>query len=30
MTEAARVVLPFRNASQVHGAWAGEQDLPLD
>ncbi|MGH8149017.1 MAG: carotenoid oxygenase family protein [Steroidobacteraceae bacterium] len=29
MAELARVVLPFRNASQVHGAWATEQDLPL-
>ncbi len=29
MSELARVILPFRNASQVHGAWAGEGDLPL-
>jgi len=29
MRELARVVLPFRNPSQVHGVWATEQDLPL-
>ena len=27
--ELARVVLPFRNPSQVHGVWATAQDLPL-
>jgi carotenoid cleavage dioxygenase len=30
MEERARVILPFRNASQVHGAWADETMLPLD
>jgi carotenoid cleavage dioxygenase-like enzyme len=30
MVQLARVILPFRNASQVHGAWATERDLPLD
>lgn len=30
MGEVARVILPFRNASQVHGTWAGERELPLD
>jgi len=29
MTEIGRVRLPFRNAMQVHGAWASEDDLPL-
>lgn len=29
MSQIARVVLPFRNASQVHGTWAGEDVLPL-
>ena len=29
MTELARVLLPFRNAPQIHGIWAGEDDLPL-
>ena len=29
MTEIGRVILPFRNAFQVHGTWAGPQDLPL-
>jgi carotenoid cleavage dioxygenase len=29
MQEVARVILPFRNPSQVHGVWATEQDLPL-
>lgn len=29
MVELARIILPFRNASQVHGTWATEQDLPL-
>ena len=29
MQEVARVILPFRNATQVHGAWFGAQDLPL-
>jgi carotenoid cleavage dioxygenase-like enzyme len=29
MREVARVVLPFRNPSQVHGAWATAHDLPL-
>jgi carotenoid cleavage dioxygenase-like enzyme len=29
MTELARVILPFRNAYQVHGLWATERDLPL-
>jgi carotenoid cleavage dioxygenase len=29
MEECARVILPFRNAYQVHGAWASPQDLPL-
>lgn len=30
MTELARVILPFRNAYQVHGVWATPRDLPLD
>lgn len=30
MTECARVILPFRNAYQVHGAWVQSGDLPLD
>ena len=30
MAECARVILPFRNAYQVHGVWASPQDLPLD
>jgi carotenoid cleavage dioxygenase-like enzyme len=29
MTELARVILPFRNAYQVHGLWATAHDLPL-
>ncbi len=29
MTELARVILPFRNPSQVHGTWATPRDLPL-
>jgi len=29
MQELARVLLPFRNPSQVHGVWATERDLPL-
>ncbi len=29
MGELGRVVLPFRNPSQVHGVWATPQDLPL-
>lgn len=29
MTELARIILPFRNAYQVHGTWASEDDLPL-
>ena len=29
MQELARVILPFRNPSQVHGVWATERDLPL-
>jgi len=29
MTECARVILPFRNAYQVHGVWASDADLPL-
>jgi carotenoid cleavage dioxygenase len=29
MTELARVILPFRNAYQVHGLWATSRDLPL-
>lgn len=29
MTELARVILPFRNAYQVHGAWADASMLPL-
>ena len=29
MTELARVILPFRNAYQVHGAWASARELPL-
>ena len=27
--EVGRVILPFRNATQAHGAWFGAQDLPL-
>jgi carotenoid cleavage dioxygenase-like enzyme len=30
MEECARVILPFRNAYQVHGVWASRQDLPLN
>ena len=29
MEEVARVILPFRNATQVHGAWFGAHELPL-
>lgn len=29
LRELARVLLPFRNPSQVHGVWATERDLPL-
>ncbi|MDB5460006.1 MAG: dioxygenase [Caulobacteraceae bacterium] len=29
MTELGRVILPFRNAYQVHGLWASARDLPL-
>lgn len=29
MQECARVILPFRNAYQVHGVWASPSDLPL-
>lgn len=29
MAEVARVILPFRNAPQVHGTWASEDELPL-
>jgi carotenoid cleavage dioxygenase-like enzyme len=29
MTECARVILPFRNAYQVHGLWASNRELPL-
>lgn len=29
MREVGRVILPFRNAMQVHGAWAADHDLPL-
>jgi carotenoid cleavage dioxygenase-like enzyme len=29
MEECARVILPFRNAYQVHGLWASPHDLPL-
>jgi carotenoid cleavage dioxygenase-like enzyme len=29
MTELARVILPFRNAYQVHGLWTTERELPL-
>jgi carotenoid cleavage dioxygenase len=29
MQECARIILPFRNAYQVHGAWASRDDLPL-
>jgi len=25
----ARVILPFRLSSQVHGVWAGKDQLPL-
>ncbi|NOW47977.1 carotenoid cleavage dioxygenase [Novosphingobium sp. SG751A] len=30
MVECARVILPFRNAFQVHGTWASAGDLALD
>jgi carotenoid cleavage dioxygenase len=30
MTECARVILPFRNAYQVHAIWADARDLPLE
>jgi carotenoid cleavage dioxygenase len=30
MEECARVILPFRNAYQVHGVWASPRDLPLN
>ncbi len=29
MRECARVILPFRNAYQVHAIWASPDDLPL-
>ncbi len=29
MTELARVILPFRNAYQIHGAWASPRELDL-
>lgn len=29
MQECARVILPFRNAYQIHGMWATSADLPL-
>ena len=29
MQELARVFLPFRSSPQVHGTWAGTEDLPL-
>ncbi|UJW84974.1 carotenoid oxygenase family protein [Devosia sp. SL43] len=29
MQECARVILPFRNAYQVHGVWASPDNLPL-
>jgi carotenoid cleavage dioxygenase len=29
MQECARLILPFRNAFQVHGTWASDADLPL-
>jgi carotenoid cleavage dioxygenase-like enzyme len=29
MRELARVILPFRNAQQVHGTWANDDELPL-
>jgi carotenoid cleavage dioxygenase-like enzyme len=29
MQEVARVILPFRTPSQVHGAWADSEQLPL-
>ena len=29
LEEVARVILPFRTASQVHGVWVGADDLPL-
>jgi hypothetical protein len=29
MQELARVLLPFRTPSQVHGVWAGADELPL-
>ena len=29
MQEVARVILPFRTASQVHGLWASANELPL-
>lgn len=27
MTEVARVILPFHNAPQIHGAWVGRHEL---
>jgi len=30
MTECGRVILPFRNAYQIHGTWTTPADLPLD
>lgn len=30
MTELGRIILPFRNAYQVHGVWATAADLPLE
>jgi carotenoid cleavage dioxygenase-like enzyme len=27
--DVARVLLPFRISSQVHGVWAGADELPL-
>jgi hypothetical protein len=29
MRQVARLLLPFRAAAQVHGAWAGAGDLPI-
>jgi carotenoid cleavage dioxygenase-like enzyme len=29
MQEVARIILPFRVASQVHGGWADATDLPM-
>lgn len=29
MAEVGRVILPFRNAAQVHGVWASATELPL-